>query len=171
MLTRAPGVMSEEQATANRAGEAIAVEPVRQAEAAELIALSDAYSLERYPAEGHFGSSVEELDGNDVSFVIMRVDGAAIGCVAMKWNADRTAELKRLFVRAEGRGRGAGRKLMAVAENLARDRGMERVNLETGPLNREAVSLYEASGFVQCGPFPPYEANPYSLFMTKELKR
>lgn len=148
---------------------AIALEPVNQPDVIELIELSDAYSLERYPAEGHFGTDIEGLSGDDISFAVVRDGGRAIGCAALKWNGDGTAELKRLFVREEGRGRGAARKVMAFLEGLAGERKIARIDLETGPLNTEAVALYAALGYAECGPFPPYEANPYSLFMTKEL--
>ena len=147
----------------------ISIEPVNQPEIFELIELSDAYSLARYPAEGHFGTDVEGLSGDDISFAVVRDEGRAIGCGALKWNGDGTAELKRLFVRDEGRGKGAARKVMAYLEDMARARGVTRIDLETGPLNTEAVGLYGALGYAECGPFPPYEANPYSLFMTKEL--
>ncbi|MEI2385089.1 GNAT family N-acetyltransferase [Breoghania sp. JC706] len=148
----------------------ISIEPVNQPEIVELIELSDAYSLARYPAEGHFGTDVEGLSGDDISFAVVRDEGRAIGCGALKWNGDGTAELKRLFVRDEGRGKGAARKVMVYLEDMARARGVTRIDLETGPLNTEAVGLYGALGYAECGPFPPYEANPYSLFMTKELR-
>ncbi|PTW59750.1 putative acetyltransferase [Breoghania corrubedonensis] len=149
---------------------AIAIEPVNQPKIVELIALSDAYSLARYPAEGHFGTDIEGLSGDDVSFAVVRDGTRAIGCAALKWNGDGTAELKRLFVRDEGRGRGAARKVMAYLEDMAQARGVTRIDLETGPLNTEAVGLYGALGYAECGPFAPYEANPYSLFMTKTLE-
>lgn len=148
---------------------AIAVEPADRPDVRELIALSDAYSGERYPPEGNFATDIAGLSEADVAFAVVRDDGRAIGCAALKWSGDGTAELKRLFVREEGRGKGAARQVMAFLEELARARGTARIDLETGPLNTEAVALYRALGYAECGPFPPYEANPYSLFMTKDL--
>ncbi len=147
----------------------IAIETPDQPEIVELIELSDAYSLARYPAEGHFGTDIEGLTGDDVSFAVVREAGSAIGCAALKWNEDASAELKRLFVREEGRGKSVARKVVAYLEDMARARGVLRIDLETGPLNTEAVGLYGSLGYAECGPFPPYEANPYSLFMTKQL--
>ncbi|WP_321501653.1 GNAT family N-acetyltransferase [Breoghania sp.] len=158
-----------ETVTAEAPTLSIAIETPNQPEIVELIALSDAYSLARYPAEGHFGTDVEGLSGDDVSFAVVREAGGAIGCAALKWNEDGTAELKRLFVREEGRGKGVARKVVAYLEDMASARGVTRIDLETGPLNTEAVGLYGSLGYAECGPFPPYEANPYSLFMTKHL--
>ena len=41
--------------------------------------------------------------------------------------------------------------------------------LDAGPLNTEAVAMYRRLGYVECGPFADYAANPYSLFMTRKL--
>lgn len=138
-------------------------------EAKALIALSDAYSLERYPPEGHFGADLEALDQPDITFLVARLDGQAIGCGAAKWNKDGSAELKRMFVSDAARGHGVGRALMARLEQEAKARGVTLLLLETGPLNHEALKLYTACGFAACGPFPPYEPNPHSLFYRKAL--
>lgn len=147
----------------------IAVENVRGAGIGELIAASDAFSAERYPPEGNFGTSIDGLDRPEVAFAVARIEGRALGCVALKFESDGTAELKRLFVHSDARGEGLGRRLMDFIEAVAHERGTRRINLETGPLNTEAVALYRAYDYAECGPFGDYAENPYSLFMTKDL--
>lgn len=147
----------------------IAAESVRQPEIVALIEASDRYSLERYPPEGHFGTDIDGLDRPDIIFAVARLDGRVVGCGALKFEEDATAELKRLFVTDAGRGRGIGKALMTWIEALAAERQVKRLNLETGPLNIEAVKLYRTFGYAECGPFGDYEDNPYSLFMTKKL--
>ncbi len=134
-----------------------------------LIEASDAYSLERYPPEGHFGTDVVGLASPDVAFLVARRHGKAEGCGAVKWLADGTAELKRLFVSEAARGLGLGRRIMARLEAIAAARGVTTLYLETGPLNTEAVAMYRRRGYVECGPFADYAVNPYSLFMTRNL--
>jgi GNAT superfamily N-acetyltransferase len=72
-----------------------------------------------------------------------------------------SGELKRLFVRPESRGHGAGRALMLRAEDEARARGYASLllttNAEMFPL---AQSLYDALGYVTTAPYRtdmPYE--------------
>lgn len=147
----------------------IAPESPAQPEIEALIAASDDYSLARYPADGHFGTDIAGLLDPDIVFLVARRDGVAVGCGAIKWAGDGTAEIKRMFVADGARGLGIGRRVLTLLEETARARGIDRLNLETGPLNTEAVGLYRAMGFVESGPFPPYGPNPWSLFMTKRL--
>lgn len=134
-----------------------------------LIEASDAYSLERYPPEGHFGTDITGLKLPDITFVVARRDGVAEGCGALKWFGDDAGELKRIFVSDAVRGLGLGRRIMARLEAVAAERGVKWLYLETGPLNTEAVTMYRRLGYVECGPFADYAANPYSLFMTRKL--
>jgi putative acetyltransferase len=56
-----------------------------------------------------------------------------------------------------------------VAE--ARSRGYRRLSLETGSNEafKPAQKLYESFGFITCGPFADYRADPNSVFMSLEL--
>jgi len=74
-----------------------------------------------------------------------------------------------MFVRAEARGHGVGRRLLEALENAARRRNVERISLETGIRQPEAIGLYRASGYRDCPPFGTYTPDPLSLFMTKFL--
>lgn len=147
----------------------IAEEAPDQPDVVVLIEASDAYSLERYPPEGHFGTDIDGLKAPDITFLTARRDGVAEGCGAIRWQDDGSAELKRIFVSPAARGFGLGRAIMQRLEGLAAGRGVETLYLETGPLNTEAVAMYRRLGYAECGPFGDYEANPYSLFMTRNL--
>jgi len=75
-----------------------------------------------------------------------------------------------MFVRAEARGNGVGRRLLEALEDAARQRNVERISLETGIRQPEAIGLYRASGHRDCPPFGTYRTDPLSLFMTKRLR-
>lgn len=148
----------------------IAIERPDRPDVEELITLSDEYIAGLYPPEGNFAVDIEALCRPDIDFVVARLDGKAVGCGGIKWFADGSAELKRIFVRDDARGHGLGRRIMETLQSLAETRGVKRIYLETGPLNTEAVRLYEKFGYRTCGPFADYEDNPHSLFMTKDLE-
>jgi putative acetyltransferase len=69
------------------------------------------------------------------------------------------------------RRRGAGRALLEHIVRVARERGYDRLSLETGSMEAFAPArqLYERAGFVRCGPFGDYRDDPNSVFMTLAL--
>ena len=75
------------------------------------------------------------------------------GCVALRLLDPRTAEMKRLYVRAAHRGKGLGRVLAQAAIDAAREAGCTRILLDTLPGMREAQSLYGRLGFRSTGPY------------------
>ena len=147
----------------------LAEEAPDQPDVVALIEASDVYGAERYPAEGNFATDLAGLKAADITFLVARRGGCAEGCGAVKWCGDGTAELKRIFVSEAARGFGLGSRIMERLETLIAARGIATINLETGPLNIEAVAMYRRLGYAECGPFGDYPANPYSLFMTKNM--
>ena len=97
-------------------------------------------------------------DGPVAEFVA-EVDGRAVGSVALSPRSEGVAWLSKLFVDAAYRGRGLGRALLARAVEEARVRGYRRIELETRTIYREAIHLYEATGWVR-GPDLPPEHGP-----------
>ena len=66
----------------------------------------------------------------------------------------------------------SGRAILMHIVGEARARGYTRLSLETGSMAEfePAHKLYESFGFTYCGPFGAYREDPYSKFMTLELK-
>ncbi len=86
--------------------------------------------------------------------------------------ADGDAEIKRMFVVREARGRGLARRILARLEESARLAGRARVVLETGTMQPEAIALYESSGYVELGgeeKFGAYRDSPLSRCFFKAL--
>lgn len=101
--------------------------------------------------------------------LLLACDGAAaVGCVALRELDADTAELKRLFVRAASRGRGAGRLLAVAAVEAARARGYRSILLDTLSSMVAARRLYEELGFVDCAPYT-YNPLPGARFMRLAL--
>ncbi|MEW1753250.1 GNAT family N-acetyltransferase [Streptomyces angustmyceticus] len=79
------------------------------------------------------------------------------------------AEIKRMFVVAEARGRGLARRILAALEADARAAGRSRMVLETGTEQPEALSLYASSGYVLVEKFGLYRTYDDSRCMAKSL--
>jgi putative acetyltransferase len=82
------------------------------------------------------------------------------------------AEIKSMRTAAHARGRGVASALLDEVLAEARRREYTRVSLETGPQDYFAAArrLYARHGFTECGPFGSYTLDPYSVFMTLELR-
>jgi len=147
----------------------IAPEDPRQADVRGLLAEADAMLQALYPPASNHPVDADALATAGAVFLAARRDIELLGSIAFRLVAPGHAEMKRLFVRIEARGSGLGRRLLVALEGVARQRGIERMSLETGIRQPEAIGLYRASGYRECPPFGTYKPDPLSLFMTKRL--
>ncbi|BBU30417.1 putative transcriptional regulator, MarR family protein [Burkholderia sp. THE68] len=104
-------------------------------------------------------ADARELTAPHGALIVARLRGAAIGCVALKFHGTAPAELKRMWVSADARGLGLGRRLLDEAERHASERGAKVVRLETNRTLKEAVRLYRQSGYMEVDAF---SAEPYA---------
>ncbi len=102
--------------------------------------------------------SLEELGPPRGFFVVARRDGHPVGGVGVRSIgelAHRDGEVKRLWVRPDQRRLGVASALMDEALGGARRRGFERLYLETGNRQPEAVAFYERTQWRRVEDFPP----------------
>ena len=125
--------------------------------ALELVAamVGELGGLERSPL------AAEEVSPPAGGFVVLWDDGRAVAGGGVRRLDARTAEIKRMYVVPDARGRGLGGTLLAALEDLARDLGYALARLDTGPTQPHAQRLYERAGYV---PIPDYNGNPYASF-------
>lgn len=100
-------------------------------------------------------------------FLVARNDDEVVGCGALQRVDGSTAEIKRMWVAPGWRGAGIGARLLAALEHEAADAGYTQVVLDTNAVLREAIALYERSGY---GVAERYNDNPYAQrWFTKAL--
>ena len=136
---------------------------------AELIAELQADLTTRYGGPDETPVDPAEFAPPNGVFVVARHDGDLIGCAGLRRHDDETVELKRMFVRAEHRRRGHARRLLAALEDHARTMGYQRLALETGLAQPEAIALYESAGYQPLPGFGHYAGDELSRAFVKDL--
>ena len=84
---------------------------------------------------------------------LVYVDGDLAGCVGMKPSDETHAELKRLYVRPEFRGRNLGEQLVRRIMDDASEEGYAFLRLDTLPGLKSALKLYRRLGFYEVAPY------------------
>jgi len=88
-----------------------------------------------------------------------RVAGTVSLAFPDKPNSGHRAELVKLMVHRDARGRGLGRRLLTTAEEAAAAAGVTLLHLDT-ETDSPAEGLYLSAGWTRTGVIPDYAANP-----------
>jgi len=94
------------------------------------------------------------------SFVVARSGDDVVACGGMQRHDASTGEIKRMWVHADWRGLGLGRRTLDRLERSVIEAGYRRVILDTNSSLTEAISMYERSGY---RPIERYNDNPYAM--------
>lgn len=123
------------------------------------------------PAGSVFALDIDALRGPEITFWSAWLEGELVGCVALKEHGDGLGEIKSMHTVEKHRGKRIGYKMVEQLIAEARERGLERLSLETGKTGHfiPAQRLYERFGFKEAGPFAAYKPDPHSYFMTLSL--
>lgn len=133
--------------------------PYDHPDATRLVAAMGDEIAVRYGDGGLSPAASQEFSSPGV-FLLVELDGAAVGCGGVRPRGADEGELKRMYVDPAARGRGLARALLAALVAHARDAGMVRLLLETGTEQPEAIALYESEGWQPVPAFGHYAADP-----------
>ena len=103
-------------------------------------------------------------------FLVAFDDDVAVGCGGLRTLDDSHGEIKRMYVVPERRGTGISVALLTALEGEARGRGWDRLVLETGDQQPEAMRLYEREGYIRVPNFGYYADSDLSICYEKWLK-
>lgn len=123
------------------------------------------------PAGHVHALAIDSLRARDITFWTAWEDGVLCGCGALKELDRRTGEIKSMRTRAAFLRRGVGQALLDEIVRTARQRGYDRLLLETGTGEAfaPAHALYRRNGFEPGAAFGDYAATAFNVFMAKAL--
>ena len=113
--------------------------------------------------------SPDELAGPGTAFVVAWRDGRAVGCGAVIPAGPGEGEIRRMYVTPPARRGGVARRLLEALEGLALGLGYDRVKLETGRRQPEALNLYRSAGFLEIPCWGRHAGDPQSVCLAKAL--
>jgi GNAT superfamily N-acetyltransferase len=102
-------------------------------------------------------------------WLLARLDGRPVGCVALGRLSDAVGEVKRMYVDPAARGHGIGRLLLQGVEALAVECGYRSLRLETGTQQPEALQLYETAGWYRIDCYGYFKDDPTTICFEKSL--
>jgi putative acetyltransferase len=79
--------------------------------------------------------------------LVVYMDEVAVGCGAIKEYQLGVAEVKRMFVSPEVRGKGIATQVLTELEVWAKELGFKKCILETGKKQVEAIALYQKNSY------------------------
>ena len=150
---------------------AIAAETPLQDDVRAMVADLNATMIPLTPREFQFQLTVEQMAEPSVVTLVARDDGRHVGMASLKDHGGGLGEVKRMFTLPEVRGKRVGSALLHHIEQLARDRGLTRLVLETGEAAgfEAAYRVYERGGFTVCGAVLDYPDSGFSRFYEKKI--
>ena len=116
-------------------------------------------------------AELDELRPPDGLFLVATLHGEPIGSGALKFHGAEPTELKRMWVAANARGLGVGRRLLTELEERAAAGGSDTIRLETNQALTEAIGLYRSAGYREVEAFndEPYAHHWFEKHLPHEV--
>ncbi len=144
---------------------------LRGPEIAELLKAHLDAMHDHSPPESVHALDLDALRAPDISFWTAWVHNELAGCGAMKELDPGHGEVKSMRTAVEHLRKGVAASILEHMINVARERGYQRLSLETGSSAPfiAAHRLYERFGFTPCGPYGEYTDVTFSRYFTLNL--
>jgi GNAT superfamily N-acetyltransferase len=156
-----------------RSGDALTIyrEDLHSQAAQRLIDALNAELSAMYPEPGatHFRLEAAEVAADNGAFLVGYLRAEPVACGAFRCIDAGIAEIKRMYVTPAARGQGFSALILTALEENARQLGLRRLLLETGPRQLAALALYRRAGYVPVPRFGEYVHSELSVCMGKDL--
>jgi putative acetyltransferase len=128
-----------------------------------------------------FDDYLVDIDGDEKDFfaqfnqihldhvIVYYENGIGVGCGAFKEYEPKVAEIKRMFVMPEARGKGIAVAILNELEAWAAASGYESTLLETSVKLESAIALYKKSGYQTIENYGQYVGVQSSVCMNKNI--
>lgn len=103
-------------------------------------------------------------------FLVAYLAGEPVACAALRRHGAEAMEIKRMYVRPAHRRRGLARLLLTALEDATVRAGRQRLVLETGTEQPEALALYASAGYRRIASFGYYRDSPRNRCFAKALR-
>lgn len=134
----------------------------------KLISKLDQYQLGLYTACQCNLESADVLNKSGAVIAGAFANEVLIGIGAVKF-FDTYAEIKRMFVEEDFRGTGVAEKILTTLETYAKEKGIVKINLETGNKHHAALRFYKRLGYCEVERFGNYIPNDVSVYFEKAI--
>lgn len=147
-----------------------------------IIHKTDSTSLDFQNLVKYLDATLAEHNGDDDSFfsqynkidlihncIVVYIDEVPAACGAFKEFSADTVEIKRMFTHPEFRKRGLGAAIVKELETWAKDLGYKKAVLETSQDLKNAISVYQKSGFQRIPNYGQYIGVESSVCFEKSL--
>jgi GNAT superfamily N-acetyltransferase len=139
-------------------------------EVAALVEEIQQFYVQRYGSRDEDATPAEEFSPPSGLFLLGYVDDVVVASGGWRRRSRDTVEIKRMWVTEAARGKGVARAMLAELESRAIAAGANRVVLNTGYLQPEAITLYESSGYLRTDDrYGHYAEQTGAYFFAKEL--
>lgn len=134
-----------------------------------LVEKLDAILRESDGDEHPFFAQFNKLDTIQ-NVVVVYFNNIPVGCGAIKEYSKSTAEIKRMYVLDEFRGKGIAKIILKELEKWAEELNFSECILETGKKLSEAVNFYKNSGYEIIPNYGQYAGVELSVCFRKQLQ-
>lgn len=158
--------------------EAVIIQPAGydHPDAVELTRRVQQFYLQLYGGTDESPMTPEEFTPPQGQFLLGYLDHQAVAMGGWRFlpagttEFPRSAELKRMYVQPEVRGRGLGLEMLRALEHSAAVAGADWVVLQTGQPQVEALGLYRSAGYHEVRPFGFFACQPSVLHLGRRLE-